>query len=86
VTTRTIRVLVLSSLIATLTPLGIMAQSPMNFAIPFGFTIGQKTLLAGTIVSLSYCLTFCSFRAPTTSRCPSSRTARNRGTLRTKSR
>ncbi len=46
-TTATIRVLALSSLIATLTPLGLMAQGPTIFTIPFGFTVGSKTLAAG---------------------------------------
>ncbi len=46
-TIATLRGLALSSLIATLTPLGIMAQSPTRFVIPFDFTIGKKTLAAG---------------------------------------
>ncbi len=46
-TASTIRVLALSGLIATLTPLGLMAQGPVTVAIPFDFTIGSKILLKG---------------------------------------
>lgn len=46
-TASTFRVLALSSLIAAIAPLGIMAQEPVYFKIPFGFTIGSRTLAPG---------------------------------------
>lgn len=45
--TSKLRVLAFVSLTATITSLGITAQGPTRFNIPFGFTAGQKTLDAG---------------------------------------
>ena len=41
------RVLVMFSLIASLGPLQVMAQAPSQFKVPFGFTVGNKSLPAG---------------------------------------
>ena len=46
--TSTIRALALSSLIATLTPLGLMAQEPARFVVPFAFTVGRQSFSPGT--------------------------------------
>jgi hypothetical protein len=46
-TTSTIRFLAMFSLITLLGPLGVMAQGPVRFKIPFGFTAGAKSFAAG---------------------------------------
>ena len=46
-TASTIRFLAVSSLITLLGPLGVMAQGPVQFTIPFGFTVGPKSFAAG---------------------------------------
>jgi hypothetical protein len=48
--TSTIRVLAMFSLIATLGPVGAMAQGPAQFTIPFDFTVGSKSMVAGKYV------------------------------------
>lgn len=47
-TQSTTRVLAMFGLFAMLAPLAVFAQSSQNFTIPFNFTVGSKTLDAGT--------------------------------------
>jgi hypothetical protein len=46
-TKSTTRVLALFGLSVTLGPLGLMAQSPTHFTIPFDFSVGSKSFAAG---------------------------------------
>jgi hypothetical protein len=48
--TSTMRVLAVFGLIATLVPVGAMAQEPTRFAIPFNFTVGHNSLVAGDYI------------------------------------
>lgn len=49
-TKTTIRVLALFSLIATLGPLTVKAQTRIKFTVPFNFTAGNKTFAAGAYI------------------------------------
>ena len=46
--TSNIRVLALFGLIATLGPAAVKAESPAEFVIPFGFTVGTQSFAAGS--------------------------------------
>jgi hypothetical protein len=46
-TTSATRFLAVFGLIAILGPLGVKAQGPVQFTIPFGFTVGPKSFAAG---------------------------------------